>query len=119
MQYPLTQQVRLGPAIPHSLDQLYPAYLPFTLSSAPGGGQRQLDCFVVLTETPRGGLELLQPRTAGFMAPGIKTLHITLTDDVMEPLLELVPLGKSRIDLEETVKLLPFRDVQSPVRPED
>ena len=77
MQYPLAQQVRLGPAIPDPLDQFYPAYLSFTLSGAPGGVQRQLDCFVVLAEAPGDRLKLFQPRPGGFMYPGIKGFDIT------------------------------------------
>ena len=90
------------------LDQFYPAYLSFKLSGAPGGGPRQLDCFVVLAEAPGDRLKLFQPRPGGFMAPGIKAFHVSLTDNLMEPLLELVSLGEKGIGLEKRGTLLPF-----------
>ena len=92
--------VRLGPAIPHPLDQFHPADLAFALSSAPWAGQRQLDSFVILAETPGDGLELFQTRPAGFVAPGIQGLQVALFDDIMKPLLKLVSQGERRIGLE-------------------
>lgn len=101
VQYSLAQQVRLGPTIPHPLDQFHPAGLPFALSSAPWAGQRQLDGFVILAETPGERLELFQPRPVGFMAPG---LQVTLFDDPVKPLLELVSQGERGIGLEKVVQ---------------
>ena len=42
------------------------------------------------------------------MAPGIKAFHVSLTDNLMEPLLQLVSLGEKGIGLEKGGKLLPF-----------
>ena len=104
VQYPLTQQVRLGPAIPHPFDQFNPADLPLALSSAPWAGQRQLDGLVIPAETPRYGRELFQPRLAGFKAPGIQGFQVALFDDLVKPLLELVSQGERGIGLEEEVQ---------------
>ena len=103
VKYSLAQQVRLGPAIPHPLDQFHPADLPLALSSAPWAGQRQLDGFVILAETPGDGVEFFQPRPAGFMAPGIQGFKITLFDDLVKPPFELVSLGQRGIDLERPI----------------
>ena len=83
MQYSLTQQVRLGPAIPHPLDQFHPADLPFALSSAPWAVQRQLD---------------------GFVAPSIQGLEVAFSDYAVKPLLELVSLGERGIGLEKVIQ---------------
>ena len=95
-----------GPAwpVPHPLDQFHPADLPLPLSNAPWAGQRQLDGFVILAETPGDGLELFQPRPAGFMAPGIQGLQVTLFDDLVKPLLEPVSQGERGIGLEHVIQ---------------
>ena len=108
MQYPLAQQVRIGPAIPNPLDQFYPTYLSFTLAGAPRGGQRELNCFIVLSEAPDYRLKLFQSRLGNFLAPGIKGFNVALTDDLVEPFLESVSLGEEGIGLEKGGKLLLF-----------
>ena len=75
VQYPLTQHVRLGPAIPYPHVQFHTADLPLALDSAPWAGQRQLDGLAILAETPGYGLELFQAGPAGLMAPGMQGLR--------------------------------------------
>ena len=104
VQYPLTQHVRLGPAIPYPHVQFHTADLPLALSSAPWAGQRQLDGLVILAETPGDGLELFQPRPAGFKALGIQGFQVTLFDDLVKPLLGLVSQGQRGIGLEKVVQ---------------
>ena len=99
MQDPLPQQVQLGSPIAQALDQLHATDLALTLTSAPGHGQGQLDCFIVLTKALGQCLEGLHPRLDGFLEPGIKRLDIMFCKDPLEALLEVVTLGQSRIGL--------------------
>ena len=73
--------------------------MPRALSSAPWAGQRQLDGIVILAETPGDGLELFQPRPAGFKVPDILGFQATLFDDLVKSLLELVYQGEMGIGL--------------------
>ncbi|GAB4200601.1 MAG: hypothetical protein OHK0022_21820 [Roseiflexaceae bacterium] len=83
-QNPLTQQIKLGPTIRESFDELEPVHLALDLSIAVWQRECSSDgCFVAL-QPHRKSLDFWNGRGVCLLKPGIEALNITLAHHPQE-----------------------------------
>jgi hypothetical protein len=106
MQDPLSQEVRLSPAVAQSFDQLHPAVLALALGGTPRRSQSRLDRCVVFPEAPGHPLERFDTRLSCLLEPGVQCGEVTLADNSVEPFLEPVALGQHRVGFQEMLQVI-------------
>jgi hypothetical protein len=119
MQEPLPEQIKFGAPVPQTCDQLNPADLPFTLTGAPGRGQRGHDRGIILVETAGQGTKRRETRSLGLLQPPIERGWIMLGQQSVKAGLQLVPPSQQGMSAQALLDGVPVHITQMTSRLED